>query len=147
MIKTKIELDQKINDIENILSFAAVNPIIGTLAGGAKVCLGVAQSFTALAIFIITSIPAAYTGNWSTSNYAWSHVKHGLGNIVTGTLESIPLVGTFLGLLRLQRTIISSFEGFEGDTREFTSTGHANKFMPYESLVERDSKLHYRSTF
>lgn len=137
MIKNRVELDQKINNIENNLSKIAAIPLVGTLAGGAKVCLGAAQSFTALAITIITAIPASRTGDWSTTSYAWSHVKHGLGNIIAGTLEAIPVVGSILWVYR------DNASHFEAKGRFYISTGHADKFMPYESLVKRDLSVEH----
>ncbi len=127
-----IKVDQMMNNIENTLSQIAAYPIAGTLAGTAKVIIGITQSITALALGILTFIPATAKGDYSSISYSWTHIKHGLGNIAGGTFEAIPLLGTamyFFRYLRQQR---------DSTLLVRLSTGYENKWMPYPSLVERD---------
>lgn len=130
-----MRLDGIIDNMENKLSFVSAIPIIGTLAGGAKVLMGAGQGLTALAYGALTFIPAVYTGDYSSLKYSWTHIKHGLGNMGAGTVEAIPLVQTALYGLRVVRG-----DG-KSDFQAYLYTGHEKKFMPYTSLVERDWEI------
>lgn len=126
-----ISVDRTLNNIENVLSDIAAYPIAGTLAGSTKIALGTTQFLTALACGILLSIPAIATCDLSLLNHSWTHMKHGLGNIVAGILEAIPLFGTILFGLRVVKSIDPSVP-------VYLRTGHENKWMPYSSLVEQD---------
>lgn len=128
-----MNLDRTINDVENFLSDVALLPIAGTVAGAAKILLGTVQTVTAVACAILLALPSLCTFNFSSFNYACSHIGHGIGNIIAGTFEAIPLVGTFISLVRTYSNAAS--------VEVKLQTGHENKFMPYQSLVESDWKF------
>lgn len=122
-------IDQTINKWENDLSTISAFPVAGTLAGGAKILMGLTQTITAVVSGIFLIIPSLATGDLSPLSYAWTHITHGLGNMVAGTFEAIPIIATAIYFMRQ----ISN----DSTTIHITSL-HANKFMPYPSLVERD---------
>lgn len=93
--------------------------------------MGTVQGLTAVACGALILIPAVATRNWSPLKYSWTHIKHGLGNIIVGTLEAIPLIQTALYGLRQLRQ-------YGGSAQIHLFTGHENKFMPYPSLAEKD---------
>lgn len=128
-------VDRTINNIENTLTEVSAYPVVGTLAGCAKVLMGTVQWLTGLAGGILTIIPAAITGDWSPVKYSWTHIKHGAGNMSAGTIEAIPLVQTALYGIRQLR------QRCDSDVRAHLYTGHEGKFMPYTSLVERDWRI------
>lgn len=83
-----------VNHTENFLSDIAPIPIIGRAAGVVRVCLGVIQTITALALAILLTLPAliikGVRHSWSD---CFTQSLHGIENIVAGTLEIIPFVG------------------------------------------------------
>lgn len=129
-----VNVDRTINNIENTLTDVSAYPVVGTLAGCTKVLMGAVQELTGIACGILTFIPAAITGDWSSVKYSWTHIKHGVGNMGAGIVEAIPLVQTVLYGVRQIRQVGNG----RSDTQVCLYTGHEYKFMPYASLVERD---------
>jgi hypothetical protein len=128
-----IDVDKRINNIENYLSEIAAYPVAGIFAGTAKMIMGVVQLITAIACGILTFIPAAASRDWSPLCHSWNHIKHGLGNITAGFFEAIPLVGTAIYLLRqLNKNY------YPPSIQAYFYTGHDNKCMPYTSLIKAD---------
>lgn len=124
------QIDSSMNNIENGLSDIALYPGLGTVAGSVKVIVGAAQSLTALVCGIFALLYGVFTHDLSPASFAWSHVKHGGGNIVAGVLEAIPVVGTAVHIFR------SLDPG--SDALVHLYTGHENKWMPYERFFECD---------
>lgn len=127
-----IKIDRACNNIENELSYFAAYPIVGTIAGASKAFLGAFQAITALAVTILSIVPSIFAQDGSLVKYTISHIKHGVGNMMAGTLEAIPLFGTLLYLFRLAGKAHSS------DVEVKVFSGHADKFMSYDSLVDED---------
>lgn len=130
-----INIDRTMNNIENALSDVAAYPVAGIFAGATKVIFGVTQSLTALVCGILILIPSVASCDWSHIYHSWTHIKHGLGNIAGGTLESIPLVGTVMYFFRQ----VGKCRGSDIQVR--LRTGHEEKWMPYTSLIECDWKI------
>lgn len=130
-----LSIDRTINNIENTLTDISPYPVAGTLAGGAKILMGAVQTLTALACGILTVVPAAISKDWSPVKHSWTHIKHGLGNIVAGTIEALPLVQTVFFFVRQARQLNGS------GLQIYLHTGHERKFMPYTSLVEVDFSI------
>jgi hypothetical protein len=130
-----LNVDRTINDIENMLSNVSAYPIIGTTAGCTKIIMGALQTLTALACGILVAIPSAIVRNGSALKYSWTHMKHGIGNMVAGAVEAIPVVQTIVYGIRYSAQVRQSDAGVHLDT------GHQFKFMPYSSLVEKDWKF------
>lgn len=110
-----VELDLAFHKTEGFLSKMAIIPAVGTPFGAVKIMIGAGQFITALALGILT-LPMQCTDDASFNDHCWNHVKHGLGNISAGILESIPFVAIALHYLRE------------------TAKSDGYKFMPYESL-------------
>lgn len=125
-----IQLDRTLNNIENTLSDIAVIPVAGILTSAVKIPMGVTQFSVATACVVIFTVPATQSGNWSPVKYAWSHMKHGAGNVVAGAFEAIPLVGTGMYFMRKQGAPLPAAVSIQ--------TNHENKFMPYTSLIQQD---------
>ncbi len=127
--------DRKINNIENILTKPTWCPGLGTLAGIAKVALGALQFSAALFRGLLEVIPAAFKRDWTYFSSCMTHVKHGLGNIMVGTLESIPVVQTLMWFARK----LKASSGSDIEYRVFT--GHEKKWMAYDSLRKEDLQI------
>jgi hypothetical protein len=70
---------------------------IHPLRGGLKIPLGIIQSMTALSVFIFSKITSVFQENNSKiSDFSKKHIVHGLANILSGTIEIIPLIGSFI---------------------------------------------------
>lgn len=134
-----ILIDQKFNKIERCLSKCAAIPVLGTPFGAIKVLIGSGQLITGLALGIL-SLPLRCTDHCALNDYCWDHVKHGLGNIVAGTLEAIPFIGSGIHMVRKKRAKLDLSVGDDDfkDTHTTLYTNHEDKFMPYQSLVKRD---------
>lgn len=132
-IGTKI--DHLMNETERALSIGAAFPVVGTVAGLSKVLIGVAQTIVGLAGGILT-LPARCMDNAALNDHFWTHAKHGIGNIVAGTLEAIPLVGTGMFIARLIKSANHS-----ASVGMCIVTTHEEKFMPYMSLCARDIEI------
>ena len=126
--------DRIVNNIENKLSSIAQVPVVGTLAGCAKITLGTIQAITALACGILIGVPALCCASSSTLKHSWTHLTHGFGNIVAGALEAIPFIGYILFQSRVLQQLGS-------DIVLRIYTGQEDKFMPYSSIVDEDWKI------
>lgn len=129
-----VNLDRMVNDGENWISEVAVYPLVGTLPGLAKVAIGVIQLISALAYGILFLIPAIVTQDGTRLKHSWTHIKHGLGNIVAGSFEAIPLIGS---LMYYVRDVMDNTE--KDDV--WIETEHERKFMPYDSLIYEDFRI------
>lgn len=129
--------DKQINEIETFLSTISVCPGVGSVAGAGKILMGITQTLAAIAYGILFAISDLTSRNPLHVNRAWTHIKHGLGNIAAGAIESIPIIQTAFYLIR-QRCKTHSLHYSEDDKDVHVSTGYDDKFMPYQSLVERE---------
>lgn len=127
----QVSIDSTVNNIENTLSTVSAIPVVGTLAGGAKVLLGLVQTISA-AVSAIFLIAPSFCIGWDYMKYCWTHIKHGVGNMIAGSFEAVPLLGT--GIYFYRRIKGSS----ASDVQVYISSGHAFKFMSYPSLEVRD---------
>jgi len=130
-------IDKTIDKWETKLTEFAAIPVAGTLAGGVKILMGAAQAITALVVGILLLIHTACTGNGSLVEHSWIHITHGLGNMVAGTLEAIPLLGTGLYYLRDAKALAAPYAPLVLKI----APSQESKFMPYPSLVELDWKF------
>lgn len=121
-------LELRLLNTERTLTNAAETPFIGIIPGAAKVGMGTIQTAAAVACLIIFAIPAVAGHQFSrlAERYAWSHIKHGLGNIVAGGLEAIPGMG-YSGIF-LRQLIQMRAPRFCFDTRQ------NDKFIPYTTI-------------
>ena len=134
-------IDQNLNKTERFLSKCAALPVLGTPFAAIKVLiLSPGQLITGFALGIL-SIPLRCTNHCNLNDYCWSHVKHGLGNIVAGTFEAIPLIGLGIHMVRKKRAVhdLSVSDDDYDSTHTCYFSNHEDKFMPYQSLVKRDS--------
>ena len=126
-------IDRKLNEAEKFLSSAAAPPIVGTVAGLTKTLMGVAQAIVGLVCGVLT-LPERCMKDAYLNDRFWTHVKHGVGNIAAGLLEAIPIVGLFMYINRTSK--------LEGSTLDaYVKTGHLDKYMPYDSLLEADLEI------
>ena len=126
-------IDRSVNNIENLLTNVSALPVIGTIAGCTKFVCGTAQLITALAFSILSLVPVATVGDWDPLKYSLTHIKHGVGNMIAGVVESIPIVQTVVWGSRQLSGIAD-----EKAVQLCIDTGHKTKFMPYSSLIERE---------
>lgn len=97
------KLEHRLHGIETLLSIATAIPIVGTVVGGpAKAVLGLVQTISAIAITIITGVGALFhaKGAKECCIRASKHIVHGIGNILGGIIEAIPIVGSVSGYIR-----------------------------------------------
>lgn len=143
-------LEQRINDLENKLTWHSVIPLesvakkslllnlcISQIScipiGTAKIVLGIAQTIAALGLSILIIIPAC--GNRKYRDLLWrsfSHIPHGIGNIAAGAFEAVPIVGNISVFIRFCKTTypISSSIMTEHDYMQLA----AFKFYSYSSI-------------
>lgn len=136
-----IQFEHRLNKVENGLSLIAAVPGVGTVAGLAKVLLGLAQTISAIAARVFLSIDCRLRPNTSSGfkfMHAGVHINHGLGNMFAGILEAIPLLGTGLFMIRKSRWEFNHphflYNKDGSKILVFHSTQH-DKFMPYPTLV------------
>lgn len=132
-----VQFNQRFDFFENKLSYIGGFPVIGTVAGVVKISMGLIQTIGGLSAGIFLSISAACQKNkdWTLALYAWTHVKHGLGNIIAGTLEAIPFVGLIMNVIRVHRSNSISKQVV------YIRTNQDHKFMPYLSLEAQSFKI------
>ena len=130
-------LDSTLNKIENKLSLIAAIPIVGTAAGLTKILFGTAQLVIAVAATIFASAYALYARSLDPISTTSDHIVHGAGNILAGTLESIPVVQTVLYFKRF----LNKRKGSD----RINYDGQGLKFYPYSSLkiTELESDYDY----
>lgn len=126
-----LHIDRTINNIENTLTGISAYPVVGTVAGCVKILMGAVQVVAAIAYGIFALIRAAM-GDWSPLKYSWTHIKHGVGNMVAGTFEALPVVQTALYCIRKRR------QHRDPNIAVYVAYYHEFKFMPYTSLAARD---------
>lgn len=87
-------IGRAVDATENFLSHLAPIPLVGRAAGVVRICLGIIQTITSLALAILLTIPALLSTKCA---HAWSHclsqTLHGTKNIVAGIFEVIPIIG------------------------------------------------------
>ena len=131
-------LERALNNYELFSSHLSAFPVVGTIFGVIKVALGAVQTISALAIGLLIGLPVrARSGNTSILSHSWTHVKHGIGNFVGGTLEAIPGVGTVLFLVRLK----AQQKAEQSKSPFHIRTQHEGKFMPYAGLEADDADI------
>lgn len=147
-------IEQKINNLENTLSFYQIKPIykaldlvgpfgmvVGPIAssitgipiGISKALLGLTQVVAAIAIGVITCIPMFCQHAPSKSLFlrACKHIPHGIGNIMAGVLEGTPIIGGVVVGWRFLR--VFNAKGIEARTTEYQMMEHPDfKFYPYD---------------
>ena len=129
-----MSLEMKINNWENTLSLYAAIPLFGILPGALKVAGGVVQTVSAVALSILFSAPALCQNEQSKEIFfrACKHIPHGLGNIVAGTVEGCPIIGSIFVALRFMRTS-RDIEPPSTLCDTYDTMEHpAFKFYPYE---------------
>lgn len=131
-------IDRKLNNTERFLSKGAAIPFVGTPFGIAKVLVGTAQLITGLILGIL-SLPLQCSKHYTFNNYCWKHVKHGFGNVFIGLCEAIPFVGLGIHLVRKKRAVSKLPTGELAEYCSIRRTHHEDKFMPYPSLVRKDT--------
>ncbi len=125
-----INFNQFCNETEIFLSKAAAIPVLGSLAGISKVLLGTTQAVAALALGILSSpFRFCHDDAKAFNDHCWTHVVHGLGNMVAGlgeALLSLTLIGGFM--FHVGRKM-----GAYNDNPD-----HQDKYIPYSDLIARD---------
>lgn len=125
-----VSLERGINEIENELTLVSVIPIFGSIGAAVKIVLGTVQSLCG----IVSIAPIACIDH-SLLIHSWTHIKHGAGNIITGSFEAIPFVAQGIYFAK------KSSAARQARHEVFLDTGHREKFMPYKLLVEADCRI------
>lgn len=117
-IKALEMLNKNLLTIEHKLSYAGLFPIT-VIPGAIKAGMGIIQTITSIAISILLILPSIFVKMYNPNNdtcgevytFLADQLLNGLGNIIAGSLESIPFVGMigFFCLSRGQSSI--SIEG------------------------------------
>ena len=126
------------SDIEDRLSDAAAPPIIGTLAGAAKVVLGGVQGTCGGVVATLFAVPAIFSKkDRCIFKKGVTHLIHGGANIAAGSLEAIPLVGLAIWTVRKFSSLKSSvsIQGYK------YISGQENKLVGYASVVAERQRL------
>lgn len=131
------KLESIICDIEENLSTVSAVPLV--IPGIFKMALGSVQAVSALVIAIFAIMYESFTGDKAPYKYCVVHVKHGMGNILAGFIEAIPIAGTALFIKRVYKAKVG-----KGRPDEPTLVrDHKGRFMKYPALKERDFKLYH----
>lgn len=98
-----MSIEKTLNNLENKLSLYSLCPFV--VPGVAKFGIGVVQTVSSLAVGLICAVPAYFQHEKSQYLVTRSikHIKHGLGNVVAGGIEAIPIVGTGFIAIRFYR--------------------------------------------
>jgi len=113
--------------VEEKLTQATAIPVLGTVPAAVKVALGAIQAVAAT-ICLAACIPPALARDITWINRPVEHIAHGVLNMISGAVESIPLIGTCMYLTK--RTLKKNLLG----KPLYASSGN-NFNMPYNSLV------------
>jgi hypothetical protein len=140
-----VNLERKLNTIENVLSIASAVPVIGIIPGLAKVTLGIGQLGIATGATVIASICQKYTKDKKVREisshvleHSVDHIKHGAGNMLAGLTEGLPFIGTAVLIARIVRSFDSSKMGAFGTWVQY---GDKFKFCPYHNLIVQDAYI------
>lgn len=132
--------EEKINYVENCLSLYSAIPFIGTPIGVSKVALGFVQTVSSIALVILTSIPAVFQNEDSKKLFfrACKHIPHGIGNIIAGYFEAIPIAGSIYVGIRFLKVHKAGW--VDALTNEYQMMEHPKfKFYAYENNTVENS--------
>lgn len=123
---TQIELF--LDKAETNLSSASNTIILAPIAGPLKALMGLTQIVAASILGVI----ALTTNDEALQQYSWEHIKHGALNILSGLIESIPVIASIFNAIKGCNT-------FNGATAEgvIYKTVVPSKWYPYETIVKR----------
>jgi len=132
-----MKIERLFSNIELSLSKAAAVPIAGTVAGVTKIAFGLVQTVSAIALGLLFALPAAMQFKCAQKHLyrTWIHIKHGFGNMLAGTFEAIPMIGSISYALRKLNCY------FDNHVSPLSTRQHGMFFMPYENIVLKDSVL------
>lgn len=119
------------NTTEYFLTATAAIPFIGTLFAVCKFTFGLVQTITALALGIL-STPFRFCNEdaMAFNNHCWTHVVHGLGNMIASLGEAIPILGTILVMARLNGYYAGGLPGYNPEEQE--------KYIPYSDVIQEN---------
>lgn len=126
-----MKLERNLNNLENNLTYyAKYCPII---PGAIQFAVGTVQAVVGFGICFIGLYTFAPLWRPSMLDFGWTHLKHGLGNMVAGTLGSIP---GFNALFRSHGTI--KWNVSDDGKIESIHPNVPKKFMQYKELNKHD---------
>lgn len=128
-----MSLDRMILTVERDLTQAAT--ICPLLPGIAKISVGLGQSSIALLVGILAAIPSVcgWKAAQDVGTHAWSHIQHGLGNILRGLFESF--FGTCCTCLN------DNYPSVSDEVVPSFQTGQSDKVILYASLLKETGFL------
>jgi hypothetical protein len=130
-----VGLERNITNLEFNLSVAGIIPVLGAIPGITKVAFGIVQTLGALLVMIL-SLPFCWSESGrAVTRRAVSHIVNGVGNIVAGALESIPIVGTVIVLIRI-RSVVKAEE-----PQAISITGQEQSFVGYAALEKNPERF------
>jgi len=135
-----MDFEGKINYVENHQSLYSAIPFIGIPIGLSKVILGGAQAASAIAIVTLTAIPALFQNEDTKKLFfrAFKHIPHGIGNIIAGVFEAIPIAGSICMCIRLWK--VNKAGWLDALTTEYQMMEHPKfKFYAYENNTVENS--------
>ena len=131
-VRNNYHLDLFFDNVENKLTSASVFPLLGTCAGGVKTAMGVVQAVAAVCACTLAGVKR----DREALEHSWTHIKHGVSNMLVGILEALPIVQQILYAARYFR---------EKSRLQSVGIGlvdaNAGKFMAYPSLKGRKWKI------
>lgn len=95
-------LNRHLTHMEKALNIIGYIPFIGIGSGIVRIVGGELQVITALALSAIFAVKAFFSNqlnDWQCAERCLSYVIHGVGNIIRGSVEIIPLWGTIVCIL------------------------------------------------
>lgn len=98
-------IETYISKMEDWLSIGAMPPVIGIIPAAAKLGMGAIQLVGGATAGIFLSLAGLYNATYKPlRNRAWSHVAHGMGNMIGGSVEGVPFLGLVVVLGRLVKS-------------------------------------------
>lgn len=128
--KSPFIIDSIADYFENILSFTAVVPVLGSVAAVLKIVFGTLQTLCSIISLVIATFFLAIEPAREFWFHAFRHIFHGIGNVLIGSIQAIPLIGTFVGVYQWRETVKHS----DAASTYYNSQSH--KFFAYRTLED-----------
>lgn len=106
-------INTNLNRVENALSLGSAVTVVLPIFGIIKSKMGVVQMTAGLAGAIFGGIYGSVTRDWRALDYSVSHILHGAGNFIRGSLESTPFIQTLLNI----KIFINGFDADGSDNK------------------------------
>lgn len=128
--KKPFPIDHIADTIENILTTSAIVPILGAVPALLKIIFGIIQALCALLTLVALTFFIPFEPVRELWFHAFRHIVHGLGNMMLGVAQAIPLIGTCIGIYQ------SSEKTKNLDAKLTFYNSQSHKFFAYKTLED-----------